>query len=239
MPFALAEWAPCYDLRATRRIAAQTEWPVLQLNWPKPNSAQCDHKTLYCKSDQSVAAIESLETVGMSVGKSGQETGASMVSPRRRPPSLVVGIGASAGGLAAFKTFFDNMPADTGMAFVLVQHLDPDHKSLLVELLRPHSAMPVVEAQDHDPLAPNQVYVIPPNATLSLEETFYALRRPRPRGSIVVRSTRSSRRSRRARRIAQSASSCPVSAATGRSASRPSRSMAGLRWLRRSSTIPQ
>jgi chemotaxis response regulator CheB len=65
---------------------------------------------------------------------------------RRRPPSLVVGIGASAGGLAAFRSFFDNMPADTGKAFVLVQHLDPDHKSLLVELLQHRTAMQVVEA---------------------------------------------------------------------------------------------
>jgi chemotaxis response regulator CheB len=63
----------------------------------------------------------------------------------RRPPSLVVGIGASAGGLAAFKSFF---AADTGMAFVLVQHLDPGHKSMLVELLRPHTTMNVVEAED-------------------------------------------------------------------------------------------
>ena len=59
-----------------------------------------------------------------------------------QPPNLVVGIGASAGGLAAFKTFLAHTPADTGMAFVLVQHLAPDYKSLLVELLRraePHS----------------------------------------------------------------------------------------------------
>src|SRR5665213_1626065 len=63
--------------------------------------------------------------------------------PKRRPPSLVVGIGASAGGLAAFKSFFDNMPADTGMAFVLVQHLAPDHSSILPELLQPHTSMPV------------------------------------------------------------------------------------------------
>ena len=69
-------------------------------------------------------------------------------APRRRPPSLVVGIGASAGGLAAFRSFFDDMPADTGMAFVLVQHLDPVHKSMLVELLRPHTAMEVLEARD-------------------------------------------------------------------------------------------
>ena len=101
--------------------------------------------------------------------KSDQETDASGSASRRRPPSLVVGIGASAGGLAAFKSFFDNMPADTGMAFVLVQHLDPDHKSLLVDRLRPHTAMQVVEAQDRAELAPNQIHVIPPNATLTLE----------------------------------------------------------------------
>jgi two-component system CheB/CheR fusion protein len=81
---------------------------------------------------------------------------------RRRPPLLVVGIGASAGGLAAFRSFFDHMPADTGMAFVLVQHLDPGHKSLLVELLRPHTAMDVVEAQDRATLTANVVHVIPP-----------------------------------------------------------------------------
>jgi len=91
-----------------------------------------------------------------------------------------VGIGASAGGLAAFKSFFENMPADTGMAFVLVQHLDPDHKSMLVELLRPHTAMQVVEAQDHAQLAANQVYVIPPNATLTLEGDSLRVSVPAP-----------------------------------------------------------
>jgi two-component system CheB/CheR fusion protein len=80
-----------------------------------------------------------------------------------------VGIGASAGGLAAFRSFFDNMPADTGMAFVLVQHLDPGHKSMLVELLRPHTAMEVVEAKDKVALTANLIHVIPPNATLTLE----------------------------------------------------------------------
>ena len=68
--------------------------------------------------------------------------------PQATPPSLVVGIGASAGGLAAFKTFLANTPADTGMAFILVQHLDPHHKSLLVELLGAGAAIPVMEAAD-------------------------------------------------------------------------------------------
>jgi two-component system CheB/CheR fusion protein len=99
---------------------------------------------------------------------------------RRRPPSLVVGIGASAGGLAAFRSFFDNMPAETGMAFVLVQHLDPGHKSMLVELLRPHTAMEVVEAQDQLALTANLVHVIPPNATLTLEGDVLRVSVPAP-----------------------------------------------------------
>ena len=115
----------------------------------------------------------------MSDEKSDQETNGS-VSARRRPPSLVVGIGASAGGLSAFRSFFDNTPADTGMAFVLVQHLDPDHKSLLVDLLRPHTAMQVVEAQDRAALVPNQIHVIPPNATLTLEGDVLRVSAPAP-----------------------------------------------------------
>ncbi|NPU67200.1 SAM-dependent methyltransferase [Bradyrhizobium sp. 83012] len=116
----------------------------------------------------------------MSSEKPNEDIVSSVVTHRRRPPSLVVGIGASAGGLAAFKTFFDNMPTDTGMAFVLVQHLDPDHKSLLVELLRPHTAMQVVEATDRAPLVPDQVHVIPPNATLTLEGDILRVSTPSP-----------------------------------------------------------
>ena len=91
----------------------------------------------------------------MNDDRSPQDTEAHVSASRRRPPLLVVGIGASAGGLAAFRSFFDHMPADTGMAFVLVQHLDPDHKSMLAELLRPHTAMEIVEAQDRAALVPN------------------------------------------------------------------------------------
>src|SRR5207253_10220019 len=58
-------------------------------------------------------------------------------------PILIVGIGASAGGLAAFITFLTHMPPDSGMALVLVQHLDPQHLSLLPELLAPHTQMPL------------------------------------------------------------------------------------------------
>jgi two-component system CheB/CheR fusion protein len=116
----------------------------------------------------------------MSRDRSDQEIDAAVGASRRRPPSLVVGIGASAGGLAAFKSFFDNMPASTGMAFVLVQHLDPDHKSLLADLLRPHTAMEVVEALDQMELVPNQIHVIPPNATLTLEGDVLRVSTPVP-----------------------------------------------------------
>ena len=81
---------------------------------------------------------------------------------------LIVCIGASAGGLAAFKSFFTHMPADSGMGFVLVQHLDPQSPSLLVELLQTQTKMPVVAAKDGVPVAANHIYVIPPDATLTI-----------------------------------------------------------------------
>ena len=84
-------------------------------------------------------------------------------------PPLVVGIGASADGLAAFKTFLRHTPSNTGMAFVLVQHLDPHHKSLLVELLGAQSPIPVVAATNGLAIKPNCVFVIPPDATLTIK----------------------------------------------------------------------
>jgi two-component system, chemotaxis family, CheB/CheR fusion protein len=91
-----------------------------------------------------------------------------------------VGIGASAGGLAAFNAFLDHMPPDSGMVFVLVQHLAPDHKSMLVELLRAHTSMRVLEAQDGLPLTRDHVYVIPPDATLTIENGLLCVSTPAP-----------------------------------------------------------
>lgn len=98
------------------------------------------------------------------------------------PPtsSLIVGIGASAGGLDAFKTFFANMPPDSGMPFVLVQHLSPDHKSMLADLVGRTTTMPVVEAENNMPIASNTVYVIPPDATLTLKRRSLQVSRPAP-----------------------------------------------------------
>ncbi len=99
---------------------------------------------------------------------------------RRSDRHLIVGIGASAGGLQAFKTFFANMPTDSGMAFVLVQHLDPQHRSMLVELLSSATAMPVVEAADGLLVTTDHVYVIPPNATLRIAEGKLRVSKPAP-----------------------------------------------------------
>lgn len=83
-------------------------------------------------------------------------------------PCPIVCIGASAGGLEAFEAFLRACPFDTGMAFVLVPHLDPDHKSLLTEILQRATTMPVAQALDQVVLEPNHVYVIPPNREMAV-----------------------------------------------------------------------
>ncbi|MEO8855702.1 MAG: chemotaxis protein CheB [Burkholderiaceae bacterium] len=93
---------------------------------------------------------------------------------------MIVGIGASAGGLEAFKTFFAHMPADGELAFVLVQHLAPDHQSLLAELLGRSTAMPVLEAKQGMRVEPRHVYVIPPNATLTIADGVLQVGKPAP-----------------------------------------------------------
>ncbi|MEJ2406956.1 MAG: chemotaxis protein CheB, partial [Candidatus Thiodiazotropha sp.] len=80
----------------------------------------------------------------------------------------VVAIGASAGGLEAFREVLRHLPADTGMAFVLVQHLDPTHESQLASLLAGSTVMPVHEAVDNMLVEPNHVYIIPPNSNIGI-----------------------------------------------------------------------
>ncbi|MCC5660765.1 PAS domain-containing protein [Nostoc sp. XA010] len=80
----------------------------------------------------------------------------------------VVGIAASAGGLEAFTELLKYLLTDTGMAFVLIQHLDPNHKSLLSEILARETQMPVTEVQDGVSVEPNKVYIIPPNTKMIL-----------------------------------------------------------------------
>jgi two-component system, chemotaxis family, CheB/CheR fusion protein len=85
-----------------------------------------------------------------------------------QPPECfpVVGIGASAGGLDAFRQLLSHLPIDTGMAFVLIQHLEPNQKSLLSEILSRETTMPVVEVQQGMAVEPNCIYVIPPSTKM-------------------------------------------------------------------------
>ncbi len=110
---------------------------------------------------------------------------------------LVVGIGASAGGLEAFKAFFAKMPADSGMSFVLVQHLDPHYESSLAAIVAGYTAMAVHPAEDGTAIRPNHVYVIPPDATLTIKGGILHLARPARFSPAARRSTFSSPRSRK------------------------------------------
>ena len=98
---------------------------------------------------------------------------------KRRPP-LVVGVGASAGGLDAYRAFFAKMAVDSGMAFVVIQHLAPDHKSMLAEILARSTSMPVAEAFNDTPVEANHVYVIPPDATMTIAGGRLKLVQPAP-----------------------------------------------------------
>ncbi len=95
----------------------------------------------------------------------------------------IVGMGGSAGSLEAFEEFFRNMPADSGMAFVLVSHLDPTHKGVMPELLQRVTSMKVHQVRDGMKVQPNHVYVIPPNKDMSLMHgTLQLLKPSMPRG---------------------------------------------------------
>ena len=93
----------------------------------------------------------------------------------RSAPCPIVGLGASAGGLEAFQNFLAAAPADGGLAYVLVQHLDPNHESMLAELLRRRTPMEVRQVSDGIAIEPNNVYLIPPNASLSIKNATLQL----------------------------------------------------------------
>jgi two-component system CheB/CheR fusion protein len=109
--------------------------------------------------------------------------------PQRKPPKTealdfpVVGVGASAGGLEAFRQLLKALPNDPGMAFVLISHLDPTHESAMTELLGRATRMPVFQVHDGIRLKPNQVYVIPPNKDMTISDGALLLaKRERSRG---------------------------------------------------------
>ena len=88
----------------------------------------------------------------------------------------IVGIGASAGGLESFSELLARVPAGTGMAYVFVQHLDPGHASLLVEILSKRAAFPVEEAREGAKILPDHLYVIAPNTALTIGDNVLLVR---------------------------------------------------------------
>ncbi|UHD14621.1 chemotaxis protein CheB [Thiocapsa bogorovii] len=131
-----------------------------ELTQPKPTTAGANQ---YAESSSPESPIATDAT---------EDPNATGPPPARSaaPPFPVVGIGASAGGLAAFEAFFSAIPRDieTGMAFVLVQHLAPDHKSILTELVKRYTRMQVQEVEDGMRVEPDCAYIIPPSHDMAL-----------------------------------------------------------------------
>jgi chemotaxis response regulator CheB len=93
-------------------------------------------------------------------------------------PSRVVGIGGSAGALAAYKGVLDDLPANTGMAFVIISHMNPSAMSALAQILARHTTMEVRVAATGMPLRRNRVYIIPPNADLRIDDGAFKVTSP-------------------------------------------------------------
>src|SRR5579871_3830110 len=87
----------------------------------------------------------------------------------------IVGVGASAGGLDAINALFDNIPQHTDYAYIVIQHLSPDYKSLMAELLAKHTMMQVFEAENKMPVQPNCVYLLPAKKTMAIKEGILLL----------------------------------------------------------------
>ena len=95
--------------------------------------------------------------------------------PSTAPKLLVVGLGASAGGIQALRTFFSHVPADSGSAYVVILHLSPDHDSKLAEVLQTSTSIPVTQVTHPVPIEPNHVYVVPPNRRLEITDGMLTL----------------------------------------------------------------
>jgi len=112
------------------------------------------------RAAQSEVHVESsVPTDDVAVARDEQHTGVSFP---------IVGVGASAGGLEAFTQLLSALPLDTGMGFVLVQHLDPEHESALTQILSRATSLPVCDVSNNQPVQPNHVYIIPPGTNLSI-----------------------------------------------------------------------
>src|SRR5688572_30615765 len=103
---------------------------------------------------------------------------------RRSKPFPIVAIGASAGGLEAMTAFLGALPANTGMAYVYIQHLDPSHESMLVEILSRHTRMKVLQAKHLLPIKKNHLFIIPPNKNMAIIDGVLTLKPREAKPSI-------------------------------------------------------
>ena len=101
-------------------------------------------------------------------------------------PTCVVGIGGSAGALNAYKALLDHLPANTGMALVIISHMSPDAYGQLAQILARHTKMAVLVASNAMPMAANHVYVIPANADLEVEKNQFKVTSPRRRRNAQI-----------------------------------------------------
>ena len=138
-------------------------------------------------------------------------------------PFMIVGVGASAGGFEAFRELLEALPDRPGIAMIFVQHLDPEHESMLETLLARFTSMKVHQVQESVRVEPDHVYVAPPNANVVIMDGILSCQRIEAPAVRHRRSITSSARSPATRAARRSACSCPAAAPTARSGCRPSR----------------
>src|SRR5688572_15022148 len=101
-------------------------------------------------------------------------------------PLYIVGVGASAGGLESLERMFRNMPCDTGMTFVVIQHLSPDFKSLMDELLARYTSLPIYRAEEGLRVEPNSIYLIPPKKEMIIADGRLLLTDKDPKPALTM-----------------------------------------------------
>src|SRR6476469_9114236 len=114
------------------------------------------------------------------------ETSEPTLSESKEDDFLVVGLGASAGGIHALKHFFAQVPEDSGIAYVVILHMSPEHESKLAEILQSTSPIPVTQVSERVKVEPNHIYVIPPSHNLAMTDGHLA-----PTSMIGLRERRS------------------------------------------------
>ncbi len=127
------------------------------------------------KATQKKIPIKSKSSLKAPSGEDAKKTAGVLKKSNRFP---IVGIGSSAGGLEALELFFSNVPSDTNMAFVIIQHLSPRHKSIMADILMKYTQMKVLQIEDNRKIKPNNVYLNPPDKNVVILNTRFHLTKP-------------------------------------------------------------